>query len=177
MMHTIQGGNLPWRAFLTLSVGVDMWAKCQWNVSKPTLCTHQFSWMKEAVYPIDYSSFTVLHRDSWRITVLQFILCETFGLKCDLDTVIYFVHWNMQYTDQVLSFSKITLIGDAVSDETVGELCNACNGLHDALTERGMLGRQFKKRSAILRTLFRLIDVGSDRLNLALAKLILAVSI
>uniref|UniRef100_A0A671NVK1 Armadillo repeat-containing protein 2-like n=1 Tax=Sinocyclocheilus anshuiensis TaxID=1608454 RepID=A0A671NVK1_9TELE len=57
------------------------------------------------------------------------------------------------------------------------ELCNACNGLHDALAERGMLGRQFKKRSAILRTLFRLIDVGSDRLNLTLAKLILALNV
>uniref|UniRef100_A0A8C1C196 Armadillo repeat containing 2 n=1 Tax=Cyprinus carpio carpio TaxID=630221 RepID=A0A8C1C196_CYPCA len=67
--------------------------------------------------------------------------------------------------------------GDAVSDETVGELCNACNGLHDALAEKGMLGRQFKKRSAILRTLFRLIDVGSDQLNLTLAKLILALNV
>ncbi|KAL0164763.1 hypothetical protein M9458_040516, partial [Cirrhinus mrigala] len=55
---------------------------------------------------------------------------------------------------------------DDVSDEIVGELCNACNDLHDALADRGMLGRQFKKRSTILRTLFRLIDVGSDRLNL-----------
>uniref|UniRef100_A0A8C1L8Q1 Armadillo repeat containing 2 n=1 Tax=Cyprinus carpio TaxID=7962 RepID=A0A8C1L8Q1_CYPCA len=109
------------------------------------------------------------------MTMLQLILCETFSLKCDLDTVICFVHWNIQYTDQV--FSKTTLIGDAVSDETVGELCNACNGLHDALAEKGMLGRQFKKRSAILRTLFRLIDVGSDQLNLTLAKLILALNV
>lgn len=109
--------------------------------------------------------------------MLQLILCETFGLKWDLDTVTYFVHWNIQYTDRVLSFPKTIFIGDDVSDETVGELCNACNSLHDALAERGMLRRQFKKRSAILRTLFRLIDVGSDRLNLTLAKLILAVSI
>uniref|UniRef100_A0A9J8C1L1 Armadillo repeat containing 2 n=1 Tax=Cyprinus carpio carpio TaxID=630221 RepID=A0A9J8C1L1_CYPCA len=72
---------------------------------------------------------------------------------------------------------KTILIGDAVSDEIVGELCNACSGLHNALAERGMLGRQCKKRSAILRTLFRLIDVGSDRLNLTIAKLILALNV
>lgn len=111
--------------------------------------------------------------------MLQLILCETFSLKCDLDTVTYFVHWNIQSTDRILSLYKKTpiLIGDGVSDEIVGQLCNSCNGLHDALAERDMLGRQCKKRSAILRTLFRLIDVGSDRLNLTLAKLILAVSI
>ncbi|TRY99194.1 hypothetical protein DNTS_001991 [Danionella cerebrum] len=63
---------------------------------------------------------------------------------------------------------------DAVSDEIVGQLCNSCRGLHEALEERGMLGRQCKKRSTILRTLFRLVDVGSDRLNLTLAHLILA---
>uniref|UniRef100_A0A8C2J5S1 Armadillo repeat containing 2 n=1 Tax=Cyprinus carpio TaxID=7962 RepID=A0A8C2J5S1_CYPCA len=74
-------------------------------------------------------------------------------------------------------FQKTILIGDAVSDEIVGELCNACSGLHNALAERGMLGRQCKKRSAILRTLFRLIDVGSDRLNLTIAKLILALNV
>lgn len=83
------------------------------------------------------------------------------------------------YSEQIgfCLFQKTILIGDAVSDEIVGELCNACSGLHNALAERGMLGRQCKKRSAILRTLFRLIDVGSDRLNLTIAKLILAVSI
>ncbi|XP_067273748.1 armadillo repeat-containing protein 2 isoform X3 [Pseudorasbora parva] len=67
--------------------------------------------------------------------------------------------------------------GDGVSDEIVGRLCNSCNGLHDALAEREMLGRQCKKRSVILRILFRLIDVGSDRLNLTLAKLILALDV
>lgn len=38
-----------------------------------------------------------------------------------------------------------------------------------------MLGKRFKERSSVLRTLFRLIDVGSDQLNLTLAQLILAV--
>uniref|UniRef100_A0A673JTA3 Armadillo repeat containing 2 n=1 Tax=Sinocyclocheilus rhinocerous TaxID=307959 RepID=A0A673JTA3_9TELE len=82
---------------------------------------------------------------------------------------------------KVIYFSPVTdfeiIDGDAMSDEIVGELCNACNGLYNTLAERGMLGRQCKKRSAILRTLFRLIDVGSDRLNLTLAKLILALNV
>lgn len=151
-----------------------MWVKCYWNVSKPTLCTHQFSWMKESVCPTDYSSFPVLHRDSWRMTMLQLILWETFSLTL--------LHILCTGTYRVLIrfclfTQKTILIGDGVSDEIVGQLCNSCNGLHDALAERDMLGRQCKKRSAILRTLFRLIDVGSDRLNLTLAKLILAVSI
>ncbi|KAF4099616.1 armadillo repeat-containing protein 2 [Onychostoma macrolepis] len=86
------------------------------------------------------------------------------------------VFWNTKVLPVLQEFESFAP-GDAVSDETVGELCNTCNGLHDALAERGMLGRQFKKRSAILRTLFRLVDVGSDRLNLTLAKLILALSV
>lgn len=67
--------------------------------------------------------------------------------------------------------------GDDVSEEIVERMCNACTELHNALAERGMLGRQCKKRSTILRSLFRLVDVGSDRLNLTLAKLILALNV
>ncbi|KAI7799789.1 putative armadillo repeat-containing protein 2 [Triplophysa rosa] len=66
---------------------------------------------------------------------------------------------------------------DGASEEMVGRMCHACNELHNALAERGMLGRQCKKRSTILRSLFRLVDVGSDRLNLTLAKLILALNV
>ncbi|XP_073709260.1 armadillo repeat-containing protein 2 [Garra rufa] len=86
------------------------------------------------------------------------------------------VFWNTKVFPVLQAFESFAP-GDEVSDEIVGELCNACNGLHNALAERGILGRQFKKRSAILRTLFRLIDVGSDRLNLTLAKLILALNV
>lgn len=60
--------------------------------------------------------------------------------------------------------------------ETIERLCDACASLHCVLAEKGMLGRHFKKRSSILRALFRLIDLGSDELNLTLAKTILAVS-
>ncbi|XP_683582.4 armadillo repeat-containing protein 2 [Danio rerio] len=86
------------------------------------------------------------------------------------------VFWNTKVLPVLQEFESFAG-GDAVSDEIVGQLCNSCNGLHDALAERGMLGRQCKKRSGILRILFRLIDVGSDRLNLTLAKLILALNV
>ncbi|XP_051501667.1 armadillo repeat-containing protein 2 isoform X1 [Myxocyprinus asiaticus] len=84
--------------------------------------------------------------------------------------------WNTKVHPVLQEFESF-VPGDGVSEEIVGHLCSACTGLHDALAERGMLGRQCKKRSTILRTLFRLIDVGSDRLNLTLAKLILALDV
>ena len=60
--------------------------------------------------------------------------------------------------------------------ELSSSLCDECSRLHGALHERGMLGRRLRKRATLLRSLFRLIDLGSDQLNLLLAKLILAVS-
>ncbi|KAA0708520.1 Armadillo repeat-containing protein 2 [Triplophysa tibetana] len=85
-------------------------------------------------------------------------------------------YWNskvLPVLHEIESFAP----GDGVSEEMVGRMCHACTELHHALAERGMLGRQCKKRSTILRSLFRLVDVGSDRLNLTLAKLILALNV
>ncbi|XP_056620116.1 armadillo repeat-containing protein 2 isoform X2 [Triplophysa dalaica] len=85
-------------------------------------------------------------------------------------------YWNskvLPLLHEIESFAP----GDGVSEEMVGRMCHACTELHNALAERGMLGRQCKKRSTILRSLFRLVDVGSDRLNLTLAKLILALNV
>ncbi|XP_077076225.1 armadillo repeat-containing protein 2 isoform X1 [Siphateles boraxobius] len=98
-----------------------------------------------------------------------------YGDTCD-DNMDESVFWNTKVLPVLQEFESFNP-GDGVSDEIVGQLCNSCNGLHDALAERDMLGRQCKKRSAILRTLFRLIDVGSDRLNITLAKLILALNV
>ncbi|XP_053371495.1 armadillo repeat-containing protein 2 [Clarias gariepinus] len=67
--------------------------------------------------------------------------------------------------------------GEIASEETIQQLCDACFHLHNLLAEKGMLGKRFKERSSVLRTLFRLIDVGSDQLNLTLAQLILALDV
>lgn len=55
-------------------------------------------------------------------------------------------------------------------------LCDLCDRLLSALEGADMLGRSCKRRSAILRTLFRLIDLDSARLSLHIAELCLAVS-
>ena len=62
------------------------------------------------------------------------------------------------------------------SEGSVDPLCDVCDRLHGTLAEADMLGRRCKRRSGILRTLFRLIDLHSARLNLHIATLCLAVS-
>lgn len=56
-------------------------------------------------------------------------------------------------------------------------LCDLCAGLHGALAQADMLGRRCKRRSGILRALFRLIDLNSARLNLHIAKLCLSLCV
>ncbi|XP_038582123.1 armadillo repeat-containing protein 2 isoform X1 [Micropterus salmoides] len=63
------------------------------------------------------------------------------------------------------------------SEGSVDRLCDLCDGLHGTLAEADMLGRQCKRRSGILRTLFRLIDLNSAQLNLHIAKLCLALCV
>ncbi|XP_072218848.1 armadillo repeat-containing protein 2 isoform X2 [Leuresthes tenuis] len=60
------------------------------------------------------------------------------------------------------------------SEVSVDHLCDLCDRLHATLTDTNMLGRRCKRRSGILRTLFRLIDLNSAQLNLHIAKLCLA---
>ena len=62
------------------------------------------------------------------------------------------------------------------AEDAVERLCDACDCLHGALAEQGMLGRRCRKRAWLLRALFCLIDLNSAQLNLQLAKLTLEVS-
>ncbi|KAM9354975.1 armadillo repeat-containing protein 2 [Pholidichthys leucotaenia] len=70
---------------------------------------------------------------------------------------------------------EITATGG--SEASVDRLCDLCDHLHSSLAKADMLGRQCKKRSGILRTLFRLIDLNSAQLNLHIAKLCLALCV
>ncbi|XP_042359415.1 armadillo repeat-containing protein 2 isoform X2 [Plectropomus leopardus] len=63
------------------------------------------------------------------------------------------------------------------SEGSLDRLCDLCDGLHGALAGADMLGRRCKRRSGVLRTLFRLIDLNSARLNLHIAKLCLALCV
>lgn len=62
------------------------------------------------------------------------------------------------------------------AEASVERLCDLCDSLHGALQEADMLGRSCARRSGMLRTLFRLIDLDSARLSLRVAELCLAVS-
>ncbi|XP_030055047.1 armadillo repeat-containing protein 2 isoform X2 [Microcaecilia unicolor] len=76
---------------------------------------------------------------------------------------------------------KITpLLNELDPDHTevsIESLCHACTRLHQALEEGNMLGRRCKRRALILKTLYRLVDIGSDQLSLKLAKVILALKV
>ncbi|XP_047429135.1 armadillo repeat-containing protein 2 [Mugil cephalus] len=63
------------------------------------------------------------------------------------------------------------------SEGLVDRLCDLCDCLHGALAEADMLGRRCERRSGILRTLFRLIDLNFARLNLRIAELCLALRV
>lgn len=65
----------------------------------------------------------------------------------------------------------------APTEEDIEEMCAACTQLHRALEETRMLGKKFKRRTVLLKALYKLVDAGSDPLSLKLAKLILAVSL
>ncbi|XP_026774020.3 armadillo repeat-containing protein 2 isoform X2 [Pangasianodon hypophthalmus] len=86
------------------------------------------------------------------------------------------VFWTSEVLPILQTFESVAP-GGIVSKETIERLCDACASLHSVLAEKGMLGRRFKKRSSILQALFRLIDLGSDQLNLTLAKIILALNV
>ncbi|TSL47633.1 Armadillo repeat-containing protein 2 [Bagarius yarrelli] len=86
------------------------------------------------------------------------------------------IFWTSEVLPVLQMFESVPS-GETVSKETVEHLCNACTVLHDILSEKGMLGKRFKKRTQVLRALFRLIDLRSDQLNLTLTKVILALRV
>lgn len=71
---------------------------------------------------------------------------------------------------------KASLAMSGAAEASVDHLCDLCNSLHGTLEGADMLGRSCARRSGILRTLFRLIDLNSAQLNLRIAELCLAVS-
>nr|XP_045010832.1 armadillo repeat-containing protein 2 [Jaculus jaculus] len=80
--------------------------------------------------------------------------------------------------DEVFWKTRIVpILHELEKEESAGALCAACAQLHRALEEASLLGSKFKRRSALLKTLYKLVDVGSDSLSLKLAKLILALKV
>ncbi|XP_072821781.1 armadillo repeat-containing protein 2 isoform X2 [Vicugna pacos] len=95
------------------------------------------------------------------------------GSKADLqekDTEIEVneVFWNTRI---------IPILRELEKKENIEMLCAACTQLHHTLEEGNMLGNRFKRRTILLKTLYKLVDVGSDLLSLKLAKIILALKV
>ncbi|XP_008935590.1 PREDICTED: armadillo repeat-containing protein 2-like, partial [Merops nubicus] len=63
------------------------------------------------------------------------------------------------------------------AEENIENLCLACTKLHETLNEGNMLGKRFKGRSVLLKTLYKLVDIDSVPLCLKLAKIILAMKV
>ncbi|XP_056283658.1 armadillo repeat-containing protein 2 isoform X2 [Pseudoliparis swirei] len=79
--------------------------------------------------------------------------------------------WNNMIAPRLQQLERVA------AGSSVDRLCDLCDGLHGTLAEADMLGRRCKRRSGILRTLFRLIDLNSAQLNLRIAKLCLALCV
>ncbi|XP_058276044.1 armadillo repeat-containing protein 2 isoform X3 [Hirundo rustica] len=62
-------------------------------------------------------------------------------------------------------------------EDDIEHLCRACTKLYQALDEGNMLGKRFKRRNILLKTLYKLVDINSDPLSLKLAKIILAMKV
>ncbi|MBZ3879329.1 Armadillo repeat-containing protein 2 [Sciurus carolinensis] len=80
--------------------------------------------------------------------------------------------------DEVFWNTRIVpILHELEKEENLETICAACTRLHHALEEGNMLGNKFKRRSILLKTLYKLVDVGSDLLSLKLAKTILALKV
>ncbi|XP_038617069.1 armadillo repeat-containing protein 2 isoform X2 [Tachyglossus aculeatus] len=71
----------------------------------------------------------------------------------------------------------LPILRELEMEGNIENICTACTSLHQALEEGNMLGRRFKRRTILLKTLYKLVDIGSDLLDLKLAKTILALKV
>ncbi|XP_012971187.1 armadillo repeat-containing protein 2 isoform X2 [Mesocricetus auratus] len=71
----------------------------------------------------------------------------------------------------------VPILHELEKEEDIEAMCAACTRLHQALEEGRMLGKKFKGRRVLLKTLYKLVDADSDSLSLKLAKLILALKV
>ncbi|KAM4866056.1 armadillo repeat-containing protein 2 isoform 2-T2 [Thomomys bottae] len=80
--------------------------------------------------------------------------------------------------DEVFWNTRIVpILHELEKEENIGTVCAACTQLYHVLEEGNLLGNKFKRRGILLKTLYKLVDVGSDSLSLKLAKLILALKV
>ncbi|XP_054678456.1 armadillo repeat-containing protein 2 isoform X4 [Grus americana] len=71
----------------------------------------------------------------------------------------------------------LPILHELEKEDNIENLCLACIKLYQALHEGNMLGKRFKRRSVLLKTLYKLVDIDSDPLCLKVAKIILAMKV
>ncbi|KAM6208036.1 armadillo repeat-containing protein 2 isoform 1-T2 [Sarcoramphus papa] len=71
----------------------------------------------------------------------------------------------------------LPILHELEGEDNIENLCLACTKLYQALNEGNMLGKRFKRRSVLLKTLYKLVGIDSDPLCLKLAKIILAMKV
>ncbi|XP_075564197.1 armadillo repeat-containing protein 2 [Pelecanus crispus] len=71
----------------------------------------------------------------------------------------------------------LPILHELQKEDNIENLCLACTKLYQALNEGNMLGKIYKRRSVLLKTLYKLVDIDSDPLCLKLAKIILAMKV
>ncbi|XP_010121420.1 PREDICTED: armadillo repeat-containing protein 2, partial [Chlamydotis macqueenii] len=79
------------------------------------------------------------------------------------------IFWRMKILPILPELEKV--------EDNIENLCLACTKLYQALNEGNMLGKRFTRRSVLLKTLYKLVDIDSDLLCLKLAKIILAMKV
>ncbi|KFQ44128.1 Armadillo repeat-containing protein 2, partial [Nestor notabilis] len=71
----------------------------------------------------------------------------------------------------------LPILHELEKEDNVENLCLACTKLYQALNEENMLGKRFKRRSVLLKILYKLVDIDSDPLCLKLTKIILSMKV
>ncbi|XP_023779684.1 armadillo repeat-containing protein 2 isoform X3 [Cyanistes caeruleus] len=71
----------------------------------------------------------------------------------------------------------LPILRELEKKDNIEHLCLACTKLYQTLDEGNMLGKRFKRRNVLLKTLYKLVDIDSDPLSLKLAKIILAMKV
>lgn len=99
-------------------------------------------------------------------------------LLCSLFFILFFMYWDALDKVVLISIFYFSLLSYTLQGEdNIEHLCLACTKLYQALDEGNMLGKRFKRRNVLLKTLYKLVDIDSDPLSLKLAEIILAVSV
>ncbi|XP_070568677.1 armadillo repeat-containing protein 2-like isoform X2 [Ptychodera flava] len=96
--------------------------------------------------------------------------CSSAGRK-DEETPEDAFYWNTHILPIIENMEGKT---KSPSDDEIEKLCTQCDLLYKMLEEGNLLGRGVKRRSSVLKPVYRLLDIDNPKLMLKLARLILA---